>query len=62
MGVSYREELKKQAKKKKGNPSPELVPRSEAAERAAIRKEYFRVARAGYHKATQRAMRRILDA
>ena len=53
MGDCYREYLKAQAKKgQRASAHSSHVPRSEAAERAAIRKEYFRVARARHRKAT----------
>jgi len=63
MGVSYREELQKNRKKRSGRPeSATRPPGTEASERAAIRKEYFRVARAGYRKMAARAAKRVLDA
>ncbi len=63
MGVSYREELSK--KKRLGVPKfhevRELFPRSETEERAALRKEYFRVTRAGYRKAAAAAAKKALN-
>jgi len=62
MGVSYREELSKNRKKRKGRPeSPPGSPRTEATERAALRKEYFGKSHNGRHQVAS-AQKRLIDA
>jgi len=61
MGVSYRDELKKNRKKRSGRAeSPAGSPRMEAEERATIRSEYFRKSHVGHHKIAA-AQRRLVD-
>ena len=59
MGDCYRDYIEAQTKKawKLPNRPGPAVARTEAEERAALRAEYFRVARSGHRKATKTSMR-----